>query len=240
MERLSFEAVVQRLRADPAIARCGFAAGGVCAQDGGANHRELMVITKPAWTIPAAEPVDGYRGVNVHLVSDRAGALQVNCVLHPRQGSEEDADPERIGDLLRLKAAVAVAMRAHILRYGLARHGVNLHRIHRDPADPASAKVMGFDLGPVAGEGAGEGAEEYAAAVVPVIEAVTPLIDEVVGTFTAPYGWSCPACGASAPDAGTYCAACGRRLAETPAPMTLLLVAAAVVAAVVVVAVTVT
>jgi len=202
-----YESVVQALRKSPVLLQHGFGSDDIAWYPKGANHHDLMVITKPAWTIPSpAGPIDRYTGVNVHLESDSAGVLVVHCELTPRQGSESRANQELIAPLLHMKGRAVRALRERIGKYDLKRFGVNLDRIRSDPADPRSLKVMGFDLRTPDLPSS----EQFAARIEPVIDVLARMIDETIRSLSAAdQAKTCGTCGIENSLEAQYCRRCG-------------------------------
>lgn len=172
-----FEVVVQALRASDLMARHGFPPDQIHWWKKGANHFDLMVITKAAWTLGCqCGSMAGYTGINVHLECERPGVIQVHCELIPRQGSEAKADQTVIVGLLRLKGRITLAMRDRIERFRLGQLGVTLRHTRKDPSAPSSLKVMGFETG----LSPDHSPKQFVIAIEKIISVMTGLIEEVM------------------------------------------------------------
>ncbi len=137
-----FERIVDLLRSHPVFSRAGFAGEDVRWYGMGRDHSDLMVITKPSWTLRTLEGGDaGYKGVNVHFEARGPGHLQIDCELTPRLGSEGKADQEAIAPLLESKKEVTQLIRDLGPDFGLDALGANTRNVRKDPAArPAPVK----------------------------------------------------------------------------------------------------
>lgn len=212
-----FGSVVDALRESRTLRGLGLQPGDIQCYGKGANHHDLFQVTRyDHWTVPGDRPLGGYNGVNVHFESDRPSALQLHCELTPRQGSESKADQRAIAPLLQLKGQIARDLRQRVVRKLRQLH-VDMKRLNRNPADPSSLKVLGFDLR-LPGN---PSPSAYAKAVEPIVAAVTPLLDDLFARYrsgspatarqaaAAPDLVRCPHCSREVPTFATYCPQCG-------------------------------
>jgi hypothetical protein len=179
-----YEHVVRALRSAPSIRALGFRDGETDIRwyGKGADHHDLMVMTKPSWTIPTrAGRLEGYDGVNVHFESRCYGSFQVDCELTPRLGSEAKKNQASIAPLLHIKAAVTEQLRELLLRELHPFH-VNTKRVRKDPTDPASLKVVGFELGLPTGHTP----QQFVSSIQPIILAASPLVEQVIRKHGSP------------------------------------------------------
>jgi hypothetical protein len=173
-----YETVVQALRGDPLMRSLGFRDGETDIRwyRKGGNRQDLMVITKPSWTVQSTSgKSEGYEGVNIHFESRGAGDLRVDCELTPRLGSEAKKNPTTIAPLLKLKGDLTGRLRMPFLR-SLQHFGVNVERVQKNPSSPKSLKVVGFHLG----LSSAHLPDDFAAQVSRVIAASSPIIDNVL------------------------------------------------------------
>ncbi len=176
-EKPYFERVVDLLRAHPKVEQTGFTGEDVQWYGKGRDHSDLMVITKPSWTLLTLEGGDaGYKGVNVHFEARGPGHLQIDCELTPRLGSEAKADQEAIAPLLELKKEVTQLIWDLGPDFGLDALGANTRNVRKDPGDPSSLKVLGFGLELADGHTP----EQFVEKVIPILEAATPMIDQLL------------------------------------------------------------
>jgi hypothetical protein len=169
---------VTALGSAPAIRALGFreSSTDIRWSGKGIDRHDLMVVTKPAWTVRSnAAASEGYEGVNVHFESRGYGSLQVDCELTPRLGSEAKKDQRIIAPLLQMKVAITRELRSLLLSELQSFH-VNTMRTRSDPSHPSSLKVVGFDLGLPRNHLP----QAFVAKIVPIVVAAVPFIDQVI------------------------------------------------------------
>lgn len=178
MEDLSyFEQVVELLRSEPVMQRHGFPPEHIQSHGKGDNHSAIMKITHPIWRLLTEEGREaGYEGVDVHFEARNPGSFQIDCELHPRNQSESKADQRVIRPLLELKGEITQLLREQIGPADLDRFGANMKHCRRDPTDPSSLKVMGFELGLPAAHSP----EQYARKILPIIDAASPMVTQIM------------------------------------------------------------
>jgi hypothetical protein len=104
------KSVTESLRLHPAIQRLGFRDEDIARYGKGADHQDLMQITRTNdWMIHAVDAEDfGYKGVWVHYESCRPGHWCIHCELFPRLSPREKAAVRSCDDLLDLKAEITM------------------------------------------------------------------------------------------------------------------------------------
>lgn len=185
MEQPFYEQAAQLLRRHPVILGLGFdPAKDINWYGKGADHKDLLQLAKEQrWMIPAVDAEElGYQGVWVHWESCRPGHWVIHCELYPRLSKQAKAKARNYEDLLELKKVITEELRT----FGEdddwpGRFGAHLKRARRDPADPSSLIVWTFDLG--LDESCTP--EEFVDAIIPIIEGVTPTIDDFVGHLSS-------------------------------------------------------
>jgi hypothetical protein len=144
----------------------------------GADHNDLLQIKKPTWRILATDgaPV-GCEGIEVHFESCRPGHWVLHCELFPRLGKKAKAQVTGVPELLELKGEVTRLIRdlGREMEWEKS-YGAHLRRARENPADPSSLIVYTFDLG-LPDE---HSPEQFVNKVVPIIEATSPAIDDIV------------------------------------------------------------
>jgi hypothetical protein len=169
--------VVAALRADAMMRRLGFQHDDIEWYGKGADHRDLMQVTRTdGWMIPADDASEiGYQGVWVHYESCRPGHWCIHCELYPRLSPRQKAMARNYDDLLDLKKEITDQIRQFGDEHDWpGRFGAHLKRARMDTRDPSSLIVWTFDLG--LNERCT--AAEFTQRVLPVIEGTAQVMDE--------------------------------------------------------------
>jgi hypothetical protein len=178
-----FNAVATLIRAHPSYSRLGFLPEELAVYDKGADHNPLMQIGRttsdPGWRVWAEEGEHaGYEGVWFHFESCRPGHLVLHCEFCRRQGKMSKDAIRKTPPMLELKRGLTEEVRRFGKELGWPEKlGAHLKRAREDSGDPSSLIVWTFDLG----LDQDCAPEQFVQRAMPVIEAVTPVIDTVTG-----------------------------------------------------------
>ena len=140
----------------------------------GANHHDLIVVSKPGWKLARSDAACGYEGVYVHFEYERPGALLLHCELYPRQGSEAKHPRDRIQPLLTLKAGIADLVRQSASDQGWATT-VGWRDSGKDLGDPRALQVGKFEF-----PGTANTPAAVARAIENVAATASPAIDPIM------------------------------------------------------------
>lgn len=140
----------------------------------GANHYDLIVITKALWSLPCSDAACGYEGVNLHFEYERPGYLLLHCELYPRKGSESKQPRERIQPLLNHKGGIATLIRDAAAESDWS-SSIGWEVSGKNLADPKNLQVGKFSLG-----SATEDPSFVVGAIEKIMRFVVPAVDPII------------------------------------------------------------
>lgn len=142
----------------------------------GANHHELIVISKASWKLPCSDANCGFEGVFLHFEYERPGSLLLHCELYPRQGSEANHPRDQIEPLLQLKGGIAKLVRDAATENGWS-GSMGWQASNKDLSDPKNLQVGKFLLGLENDEPG-----SAAAAIERIVKAAAPTLDPIMSS----------------------------------------------------------
>jgi len=140
----------------------------------GANHTELIVISKASWKLSCSDSACGFEGVFLHFEYARPGSLLLHCELYPRQGSETKHPRDQIEPLLQLKGGIA-----NLVRDAATEHGWSVS-LRWEASDKDLTQPKNLQVGKFLLSSGNEEPAVVAAAIESIVKATAPMIDPIM------------------------------------------------------------
>jgi hypothetical protein len=183
-----FREVNDQLRASRQLQVLGFEAREINWHDAGADRSPLLQIAREPpqknefgkWRLDACDATEhGFQAVWFHYECRQPGDWRIDCEFWPRKPKHVDANLRHFQDMIALKRELTQQLIDHGHEHDWPRRfGANRDRAPKlDLGDPSSLMVWKF----YTGLDDTSAPDAFVAAIIPIIQATAPAIDEICG-----------------------------------------------------------